>query len=121
MCKMHVYSGQLSATLCKCLSVVIAIVIIGHWAALPLRTRCFGSVLIPSPCGECNTHSRRDRAARRRGTAKSLKTPSEDIRDQLAQLLIFKKYDFNSMYAFRLVYYLFWHIGWGHLRLRLLF
>jgi len=39
----------------------------------------------------------------------------------LVQLLIFKKYDFISMYSFRLVYYLFWHIGWGFIRLRLLF
>jgi hypothetical protein len=39
----------------------------------------------------------------------------------LTQLLIFRKYDFISMYAFRLVYYLFWHIGWGYLRLRVLF
>lgn len=37
------------------------------------------------------------------------------------QLLIFKKYDFISMYSFRLVYYLFWHIGWGYLRLFWLF
>ena len=37
------------------------------------------------------------------------------------QLLIFKKYDFISMYSFRLVYYLFWHIGWGYLRLSWLF
>ncbi len=39
----------------------------------------------------------------------------------LFQLLIFKRYDFTSMYAFRLVYYLFWHIGWGYLRLKVLF
>jgi hypothetical protein len=39
----------------------------------------------------------------------------------LCQLLIFKRYDFVSMYIFRLVYYMFWHIGWGYLRLRLLF
>ena len=39
----------------------------------------------------------------------------------LCQLLIFKRYDFVSMYSFRLVYYMFWHIGWGYLRLRLLF
>jgi hypothetical protein len=39
----------------------------------------------------------------------------------LFQLLIFKRYDFISMYSFRLVYYLFWHIGWGYMRLRLLF
>jgi hypothetical protein len=37
------------------------------------------------------------------------------------QLIIFKRYDFVSMYTFRLVYYLFWHIGWGFVRLRLLF
>lgn len=37
------------------------------------------------------------------------------------QLLIFKKYDFISMYSFRLVYYLFWHIGWGYIRLYWLF
>jgi hypothetical protein len=37
------------------------------------------------------------------------------------QLLIFKKYDFISMYSFRLVYYIFWHIGWGYVRLKLLF
>ena len=37
------------------------------------------------------------------------------------QLRIFKKFDFVSMYAFRLVYYLFWHIIWGNLRLELLF
>ncbi len=37
------------------------------------------------------------------------------------QLYLFKKYDFVSMYSFRLVYYLFWHILWGYLRLRLLF
>lgn len=37
------------------------------------------------------------------------------------QLIIFRKFDFISMYSFRLVYYLFWHIGWGYVRLRLLF
>jgi len=39
----------------------------------------------------------------------------------LFQLFIFARYDFVSMYAFRLVYYMFWHIGWGYLRLDLLF
>lgn len=39
----------------------------------------------------------------------------------LCQLLVFKRYDFISMYAFRLIYYSFWHIGWGYLRLRMLF
>jgi hypothetical protein len=37
------------------------------------------------------------------------------------QLFIFKKYDFIAMYSFRLVYYLFWHIGWGYMRLSWLF
>ncbi|MFX1357129.1 MAG: hypothetical protein ACFFA8_07565 [Promethearchaeota archaeon] len=37
------------------------------------------------------------------------------------QLFIFKRYDFFTMYLFRLVYYLFWHILWGYLRLGLLF
>lgn len=39
----------------------------------------------------------------------------------LVQLLIFKQYDFMSMYAFRLIYYLIWHIGWGFVRLRVLY
>jgi len=39
----------------------------------------------------------------------------------LLQLLIFRRYDFMSMYSFRLVYYLLWHIVWGYVRLRLLF
>lgn len=39
----------------------------------------------------------------------------------LCELVIFKHYDFVSMYAFRLVYYLIWHIVWGYLRLQLLF
>jgi hypothetical protein len=39
----------------------------------------------------------------------------------LSQLFIFKRYDFLSMYSFRLVYYLFWHIGWGYIRLKVLF
>lgn len=39
----------------------------------------------------------------------------------LAQLLLFRRYDFVTMLAFRLVYYLIWHIGWGTLRLSILF
>lgn len=39
----------------------------------------------------------------------------------LVQLLIFKQYDFVSMYSFRLVYYILWHILWGYMRLELLF
>lgn len=39
----------------------------------------------------------------------------------LLQLWIFRRYDFLSMYLFRLVYYLIWHIAWGHVRLDLLF
>lgn len=36
-------------------------------------------------------------------------------------LWLFDRYDFVSMYAFRLMYYLFWHVIWGHARLGLLF
>lgn len=39
----------------------------------------------------------------------------------LTELIIFRRYDFVSMYAFRLVYYVFWHIGWGYARLDILF
>jgi hypothetical protein len=39
----------------------------------------------------------------------------------LSQLWLFVKYDFISMFALRLVYYLLWHIIWGELRLRWLF
>lgn len=39
----------------------------------------------------------------------------------LLQLILFRRYDFVSMYVFRLVYYLFWHVGWGHFRLEILF
>ena len=39
----------------------------------------------------------------------------------LTQLFILKKYDFISMYLFRFLYYLIWHIIWGSLRLVLLF
>ena len=39
----------------------------------------------------------------------------------LVQLLIFKRFDFVSMYSFRLAYYLLWHILWGYLRLKILF
>ena len=39
----------------------------------------------------------------------------------LVQLWLFVKYDFVSMYAFRLVYYVLWHIIWGALRVQWLF
>lgn len=39
----------------------------------------------------------------------------------LAQLYLFKRYDFVTMYSMRLTYYLLWHIIWGILRLRILF
>lgn len=39
----------------------------------------------------------------------------------LVQLYLFRRYDFLTMYWFRLVYYGIWHIAWGYLRLRLLF
>jgi len=37
------------------------------------------------------------------------------------QLTLFKRYDFLSMYSFRLVYYIIWHILWGYLRLVIFF
>ena len=37
------------------------------------------------------------------------------------QLALFRRYDFVTMYTFRLVYYLIWHIIWGYARLELLF
>jgi hypothetical protein len=39
----------------------------------------------------------------------------------LLQLYIFRRYDFVSMYMFRLTYYLQWHILWGYVRLRVLY
>jgi hypothetical protein len=39
----------------------------------------------------------------------------------LLQLHVFRRYDFVSIYGFRLVYYFYWHIVWGDLRLRWLF
>ena len=39
----------------------------------------------------------------------------------LLQMYVFRRYDFVSMYSFRLIYYIYWHIVWGHLRLQLLF
>jgi len=38
-----------------------------------------------------------------------------------AQLEIFRRYDFMSMYCVRFVYYMIWHVAWGHARLNLLF
>lgn len=35
----------------------------------------------------------------------------------LVELYLFRRYDFVSMLSFRLVYYFYWHIGWGTLRL----
>ena len=39
----------------------------------------------------------------------------------LFQLYVFRRYDFLSMFSFRCVYYLEWHVIWGYWRLRLLF
>lgn len=39
----------------------------------------------------------------------------------VVQLSIFKRYDFISMYSFRLVYYILWHMVWGYARLQVLF
>ncbi len=37
------------------------------------------------------------------------------------QLYVFRRYDFMSMYSFRIFYYAFWHIIWGVIRLEVLF
>jgi len=37
------------------------------------------------------------------------------------QLTCFKRYDLFSMFTFRMIYYLFWHILWGYFRLIILF
>ena len=37
------------------------------------------------------------------------------------QLYVFRRFDFASMYAFRLIYYLYWHMAWGAIRIPLLF
>lgn len=37
------------------------------------------------------------------------------------QLYVFRRFDFAAMYSFRLVYYAYWHILWGVIRLRVLF
>ncbi|MBT8220635.1 MAG: hypothetical protein KJP00_12470 [Bacteroidia bacterium] len=39
----------------------------------------------------------------------------------LIQLIIFKYLGFIAMYATRIVFYIVWHIAWGHFRLELLF
>lgn len=39
----------------------------------------------------------------------------------LCQLIVFRRHDFVSMYWFRLVYYAYWHVAWGTIRLDLLF
>lgn len=39
----------------------------------------------------------------------------------VVQLALFKRYDFVTMYSFRMAYYLVWHIVWGHFRLGILF
>jgi hypothetical protein len=39
----------------------------------------------------------------------------------LVQMYVFRRYDFVTMFALRLVYYLQWHILWGYIRLHVLF
>jgi hypothetical protein len=39
----------------------------------------------------------------------------------ILQLQVFRRYDFASMYMFRLIYYAYWHIIWGVIRLKVLF
>ena len=36
-------------------------------------------------------------------------------------LWLFRRYDFVTMFGFRLMYYLVWHVLWGALRLDVLF
>jgi len=38
----------------------------------------------------------------------------------VVQLGLFRRFDFISMLAFRLLYYAIWHVAWGHFRLQLL-
>jgi len=38
-----------------------------------------------------------------------------------AQVWVFRRFGFMTMYAFRLMYYAVWHIAWGTIRLELLF
>ncbi len=37
------------------------------------------------------------------------------------QLYVFRRFDFAAMYGFRLIYYAYWHILWGTIRLPILF
>lgn len=39
----------------------------------------------------------------------------------LVQLALFRRFDFMTMYSFRLLYYAYWHIVWGYARLHILF
>jgi hypothetical protein len=39
----------------------------------------------------------------------------------IASLVLFKKYDFISMYFFRFFYYILWHIIWGAIRIEIIF
>jgi len=39
----------------------------------------------------------------------------------LTQLIIFKQFDFVSMFLFRIIYYILWHVIWGYFRLEILF
>ncbi|MDH3294981.1 MAG: hypothetical protein OER95_11750 [Acidimicrobiia bacterium] len=39
----------------------------------------------------------------------------------LAELTMFRRFGFGALMTFRMAYYLLWHVGWGHIRLSLLF
>jgi hypothetical protein len=39
----------------------------------------------------------------------------------LAQLWVFRRFGFMTMFGFRLLYYAYWHLAWGTVRLELLF
>jgi hypothetical protein len=39
----------------------------------------------------------------------------------VAELTMFRQFGFSALVTFRMVYYLLWHVAWGHLRLSILF
>jgi len=43
------------------------------------------------------------------------------VRVHARRAVLFRRYDFMSMYAFRLVFYMWWHVTWGYVRFRWLF
>ena len=39
----------------------------------------------------------------------------------VAELFLFRRYDYLTMYVFRILYYSYWHILWGQMRLKVLY